>query len=68
MARNQGSSLQNGSKLGHLKYQKNGLEESTRKMGNRVGKLRSYTSSNMAYCKISPKKVDQRHHLKCMVP
>jgi hypothetical protein len=29
MARNDGSSIQNGSKLGHSKYQENGLEKST---------------------------------------
>jgi hypothetical protein len=56
MARNQGSSMQNGSKLGHSKYQENGLEKSIRKMGNEVSKLRSRASSNIAYCKIPHKK------------
>jgi hypothetical protein len=41
MARNQGSSMQNGSKLGHLKYE-NGPEKSTWKMGNKVREVQSH--------------------------
>jgi hypothetical protein len=37
--------MQNGSKLDHWKYQENWSEKSTCNMGNKVGKLRSYTSS-----------------------
>jgi hypothetical protein len=44
--------MQNGSKLGHSNYQENGQEKSTSKVGNRVGKLLSHTSSDMVYCKI----------------
>jgi hypothetical protein len=56
MAKAQGSSMQNGSKLGHSKYQENGPHKRTGKMVNKFGKLRSHTSSNMAYCKIPLKK------------
>jgi hypothetical protein len=37
--------------------QENGLEKSSWKMGNRVGTLRSHTSSHMVHCKIPHKKV-----------
>jgi hypothetical protein len=38
------------------KYQKNVLEKSTWKTGNKFGKLLIHASSNMAYCKITHKK------------
>lgn len=55
MARDQGSSMQNGSKLSHSKCQENSTEKSIPKIGNRVGKLLSHTSRDMAYWKISHK-------------
>jgi hypothetical protein len=42
--------MQNGRELDHSKYQENGPENSTWKMGNKVGKLRSHTLNNMVYC------------------
>jgi hypothetical protein len=56
MARNQGSSMKNGSKVGHSKYRENGSEKSARKEGNKVGKLRSHISSNIFYCEIPHRK------------
>jgi hypothetical protein len=41
----------------------NGLENSTLKMGDKVDKMPSHISSNMAYCEIPHKGVDQKHHL-----
>jgi hypothetical protein len=48
--------MQNGSKLGHMKHQENVPEKSTWKMGNKIGKLRSHTSNNMAYCRMLSKR------------
>jgi hypothetical protein len=47
----QGSSVQSGGKLSHSIYQENGPEKSTRKMGNKVDKLRSHTSGSMGWIK-----------------
>jgi hypothetical protein len=56
MTRNQGSCIQNGSKLGQSMYQEDGPEKSTWKLGNKLGILMSHTSSNVAYCEIPHKK------------
>jgi hypothetical protein len=44
--------MQNDSKLSHSKYQEYGPVMSIWKMGGKVGKLLSHTSSNMAYWRI----------------
>jgi hypothetical protein len=49
--------MQNSTKVGHTKYQENGLAKRTQKMRNEVDKLRSYTSHNVAYCKSHHKKM-----------
>jgi hypothetical protein len=51
--------MQYGSKLSYSKYPENCPEKNTWRMGNKVVKLRSHTSSNTAYCEIPKKRGGQ---------
>jgi hypothetical protein len=52
--------MQIGSKLGHSKYQGNGPEKSTQKIGNKVCKLQSHLKQYGLLQNPSQKEVDQR--------
>jgi hypothetical protein len=67
MARNEGSSMENGSKFGHSKYKESGLETAPERWEAMLANCEITLQTMWLIANSREKGMNQRHHLEFMV-